>query len=398
MPRADTYAALCHLSMVHTPVAPFPSIQHIFCKKERKPKTSFFPFVLSCPVLSLPAPSRALQVPRTLTSSTSTSTIPHATRPTNDESIIPNVSEDRSRRRDEGRSASPPRHRHRSTTVAADDSHVYGGVRTGRGGVGGVGGIGGGVGGIGGGAMDHEIVQLERRRDDRGELEDILRDALPRMRSRDADSPSMPNLRQNYGGGAGGGGGGFGRLQFGESYQARRAEAEARYDADNVSLADSELTGTTVRTGGFSDDDETMSVDSYASHPSSFGGEVWHGGSGGGRRRVSQMSHRKPSASIRSFDVANNVNSYDHYYYDDDDDDWGGGGGAASGRKGRKVGAAGGVGDGAGAVSTSGGGGVTYGEYVGVGVGLILLLVFSYVVQYLVRHGIIVAPAVKFKN
>ena len=41
------------------------------------------------------------------------------------------------------------------------------------------------------------------------------------------------------------------------------------------------------------------------------------------------------------------------------------------------------------------GAGVTYGEYVGVGVGLCFLLVFSYAVQYLVRHGIIVPPTVK---
>jgi hypothetical protein len=33
-----------------------------------------------------------------------------------------------------------------------------------------------------------------------------------------------------------------------------------------------------------------------------------------------------------------------------------------------------------------------HGEYVGVGIGLCLLLLFSYVVQYLTRHGYLVPP------
>jgi hypothetical protein len=81
------------------------------------------------------------------------------------------------------------------------------------------------------------------------------------------------------------------------------------------------VAGTTGRTGGASDDDddEIMLVDSYMSHPSSFGGsEGW--GPGSGRRRVSQMSHRKASASFRTFGVDANNNNND-----------GGGGGGRGG-------------------------------------------------------------------
>lgn len=243
--------------------------------------------------------------------------------------------------------------------------------------------------------MEHEIVQLEHRRDDHGDVMDILRDSLPRMRSRDADSPHMPTLRNNDNPGFGAGGGGLGanvnnndnnnndeeeddhnndnipaaepgwkRLQFGELYHVRRAQAEARYDADDVSLADSDVTGTTGRTGLSDEDDETVSVDSYMSHPSSF--DAFGGGGGGGARRVSQMSHRKASASFRTFEAAGIVD-----------------GGSA------------GTGGGGGAGTSGESGGVTYGEYVGVGVGLCLLLMFSYLVQYLVRHGVIVAPTVR---
>ena len=83
-------------------------------------------------------------------------------------------------------------------------------------------------------------------------------------------------------------------------------------DDDTTSLADSEYSATTGRTGDASDDDdETRSVDSYASYQSTPRGDEgarrWSGAGTGSHRRVSQMSHRRPHESLRALEAANNT-------------------------------------------------------------------------------------------
>lgn len=225
------------------------------------------------------------------------------------------------------------------------------------------------------------------RKDKDDDLVDILKDALPRMRT------DRLGVRGGGGGGAprvnpfadaAGDASAWKRPRFGELYQARRMEQAAQQaaaanndsaffpyrnrdpDADTASVPDSE--GTSVLMDELDNDDDAVSLDSFASGGTldSQGTHMSQGTSGGG------MGGAGVGTGLLGM------------------------GGGASRRAGmaRVTGAKGGL-----APRMVGGeeeeqeqSGVTQGEFICLGIGFVFLLVFSYTVQYLARHGILVPP------